>query len=194
MEVSRLLMRDTTIHKYFPKCITRPECDCFDDLQNNTNSDDVNLYINQSINLLEKYLYLIKIHHNKESIVEVVYMVKIPTIILKSSIHFIANTKKIFEKMLPKDKKCNIDFPNKPITVNQYLHYIGLFCSFNKFVIEMMYYDYSKISIEYLKNILEVHLELLFIFEQFLKIQKYGYSFASETVFGSKNFIQLYWI
>ena len=52
MEVSRLLMRDTTIHKFFPKCITRPECDCFDDLQNIVNLDDFNSFINQSINLL----------------------------------------------------------------------------------------------------------------------------------------------
>jgi hypothetical protein len=52
MEFSCLHMKDTTIHKSFPKCITRPECDCFNDLQNIVNSDDLNLYINQSINLL----------------------------------------------------------------------------------------------------------------------------------------------
>jgi hypothetical protein len=46
---------------------------------------------------------------------------------------------------------------------------------------------------EYLKNILEVHLELIFIFQQFQKLQKFGYTYSSETTFGSKNCIQLYW-
>lgn len=194
MDISRLLIKETSIHKHFPKCITNPDCDCFVDFHKKQPlSNENEVYIIQVVNILEESLYLIKIHQNKEAIVEVIYMVKTPISAIRSSIRFMINTKKKIEKLLPKDKKCFIDFPNKPVTVAKYLQYVELFCNYHLFIIDMMYFNTSKVSMEYLRNILEVHLELIFIFEQFLKLQKYGYSYTSETSFGSKNCIQLYW-
>jgi hypothetical protein len=194
MDLSRLLLKESTIHKYFPKCITKSDCDCFEEFQKYLPTAIGNeLYIIQCIELLEQALYLIKIHQNKEAIVEVVYTVKINMSIVKASIQFLSITKKKMEKLIPKETKCFIDFPNKPVSILTYLKYVELFCNYHVFVMNMIYYNSSKISVEYLKNILEVHLELIFIFQQFQKLQKYGYTFSSETTFGSKNCIQLYW-
>jgi hypothetical protein len=194
MDISRLLIKEASIHKHFPKCITKPDCDCFVDFFKQLPiSNENEVYIIQSIDILEHSLYMIKVHQNKEAIVEVIYMVKIPISSIRSAVHFMITTKKKIDKLLPKDKKCYIDFPNKPITVSKYLQYVELFCNYHLFIIDMMYFNTSKIPMEYLRNILEVHMELIFIFEQFLKLQKYGYSYTSETNFGSKNCIQLYW-
>jgi hypothetical protein len=138
-------------------------------------------------------MYLVKIHQNKETIVEIIYTVKVSIDSIRSTIQFLLTTKKKLEKVLPKNQTCYIDFPNKPISVLQYIEYIDLFCNYHFFIINMMYYNNSKLSIEYLKNILEVHLELIFIFQQFQKLNKFGYTYSSETTFGSKNCIQLYW-
>lgn len=194
MELSRLLIKETNIHKLFPKCITKPDCNCLEDFQKLiptfTNED---FYISQCIDFLEENLHVLKIHQNKESIVEVFYTVKISVRVIKSAIQFLANTKKIFHKWISKDRKCFIDFPNKPITINQYLHYVDLFCTYNNYVLEMMYCDDSKILMDYFRNMLDIHLELLFIFQQFRKLQSFGYTFVTETKLGSKNCIQLYW-
>jgi hypothetical protein len=194
MDISRLLSKESSFHKLFPKCITRSDCDCFEEIQKNLPTATGNdLYIIQCIELLEQSMYLIKIHQNKETIVEIVYTVKVTIDSIKSTIQFLLATKKKLEKVLPKDQRCYIDFPSKPVTIHQYLQYVDLFCNYHFFIINMMYYNNSKLSMEYLKNILEVHLELIFIFQQFQKLQKLGYTYSSETTFGSKNCIQLYW-
>jgi hypothetical protein len=51
----------------------------------------------------------------------------------------------------------------------------------------------SKIYIDTLKVLLEIHMELLFVFEQYQRMKKFGYTFASETSFGTKNMIQLFY-
>lgn len=194
MDISRFLLKESSIHKLFPKCITRSDCDCFEELNKNLPTATGNeTYILQCIELLEQSMYLIKIHQNKETIVEIIYTVKVSMNTIRSSIQFLLTTKKKLEKVLPKDKRCFIDFPSKPVSVFQYLQYVDIFCNYHFFIIDMMYYNNSKLSIEYLRNILEVHLELIFIFQQFQKLHKFGYTYSSETTFGSKNCIQLYW-
>jgi hypothetical protein len=194
MDISRLLSKESSIHKLFPKCITRSDCDCFEEVQKNFPTATGNdLYIIQCIELLEQSMYLVKIHQNKETIVEIIYTVKVSINAIRSTIQFLLTTKKKLEKVLPNDRRCYIDFPSKPVSVLKYLQYVDLFCNYHFFIIDMMYYNNSKLSIDYLKNILEVHLELIFIFQQFQKLQKFGYTSSSETTFGSKNCIQLYW-
>jgi hypothetical protein len=64
MDVSQLLLKESSIHKLFLKCITRSDCDCFEEVQKNLPT--ATGYIIQCIELLEQSMYMIKIHQNKE--------------------------------------------------------------------------------------------------------------------------------
>jgi len=86
-----------------------------------------------------------------------------------------------------------IDFPNKSIAIPEYLQTVLLYCNYLENIIEILLNPESKINVTSLKSLLESHLELLFIFEQYLRYKKYGYTYISETNFGNINYFQLFY-
>jgi hypothetical protein len=182
------------LNKQLPSCMTRPECQCFEVLLKFINIEsNVDLYISQSMEQLEYYMYLVQIHQNKETVVEIPYTAKVDAKILKKMIFFMNITRKSFLDILGNDKFCYIDFPNKSVQVLQYLNYVNSYCNYVDTIIETMLLPTSKIHVNTLKMILEIHIELLFIFEQYQRLKRFGYSFSSETKYGAKNMIQLFY-
>lgn len=185
--------RNIWLHKQLPPCMIKPECQCFEVLLTFISVDsDVDVYISQSINQIENYIYLVRVHQNKEATVSVPYNCKVSARILKKMISLINLTRKIFNGVAGNDKQCYIDFTLKSVLVSQYLNHINSYCNYIDNVIDIMLLPSSKIFIDTLRIILEIHMELLFIFEQYQRIIKFGYSYASETNFGTKNMIQLF--
>lgn len=194
MDLSNIFSKNVWLHKQLPTCMTRPECQCFEVLLKFINVDlNVDLYISQSIDQLEHYFYLVQIHQNKEAVVEVLHTTKVSAKILKKMISFINITRKNFLGVVKNDAYCYIDFPNKSVSILQYLNYINTYCIYVDSIIDTMLMPTSKIHINTLKLIIEIHMELLFIFQQYQRITKFGYTFASETNFGTKNMIQLFY-
>lgn len=188
-----LFSRNIWLHKQLPSCMTRSECQCFDVLLTFITVDsDVDVYISQTINQIENYMHLVRIHQNKEASVSIPYSIKVGARILKKMSSLINLTRKIFHGIAGNDKQCYIDFPLKSVLVSQYLNYVNSYCNYIENIIDIMLLPSSKIYIDTIRIVLEIHLELLFIFEQYQRINKFGYTYASETNFGTKNMIQLF--
>ena len=194
MDHSVLFSKNLWLHKQMPSCMTKPECQCFEVLLKYINADpNLDIYISQSIDQLEGYIYLVRIHQNKEAVIEIPYATKVSARVLKKMISFINITRKMFIGAAGNDAFCHIDFPIKSVTVLQYLGYINSYCNYVDAIIDTMLLPTSKIYVDTLRFILEIHIELLFIFEQYQRMKKFGYTFASETSFGTKNMIQLFY-
>ena len=193
MEISNLLLKETAIHKHFPPCMTQPECCCFE-LQDRSISteSEANLYIEQTINQIELYINIAKTHLNKDAVVEIPYASKTSADIFKKMVHSYQHTRRVFQKDIQNDKRCYIDFPNKPVQVRKYLYSISLFCDYFENIIETLLNPSSKLTISSLKTLLDSHLELLFIFEQYQRVKKLGYTYISETKSGAINYFQLF--
>ena len=184
MEISNLLLKETAIHKHFPPCMTQPECCCFElQYRSISTESEVNLYIEQTINQIELYINIAKTHLNKDAVVEIPYVSKTSADIFKKMVHSYQQTRRVFQKDIQNDKRCYIDFPNKPVQVRKYLYSISLFCDYFENIIETLLNPNSKLTISSLKTLLDSHLELLFIFEQYQRVKKLGYTYISETKF-----------
>ena len=194
MDHTVLFSKNLWLHKQIPLCMTKPECQCFEVLLKYINADlNPDDYILQSIEQIEKFIYLVRIHQNKEAVIEIPYAIKVEARILKKMISYIHISRKMFVKTSGNDTFCYIDFPIRSVQILQYLNYIDTYCNYVDTIITSMLLPSSKIYIDTLKVLLEIHMELLFVFEQYQRMKKFGYTFASETSFGTKNMIQLFY-
>ena len=174
--------------------MTKPDCNCFEIHYKNISKEfDCYTYIHQTMNQIEFYIHLCKLHLNKDSIVEMPYVSKTSAKIFRKMIHSMNVTRRNFYRNAFTEKNCYIDFPNKSIAIPEYLQTVLLYCNYLENIIEILLNPESKINVTSLKSLLESHLELLFIFEQYLRYKKYGYTYISETNFGNINYFQLFY-
>lgn len=196
MDFFNFEQKESILNKQLPNCMSKPYCNCFNDLlQLKIPNEDPNLYVFQSINQIEYFIHLAEIHRNKECVIEVFYSSKISALELRRVVHFMSETRRKFHLLVQSEKKdCFIDFPNKSIPVKRYLGFVSLYCSCLDSMIEMSMYPTSEVNVLYLNQILHMHLNLLFIFEQYLNVKKYGFSFSTRTISGTNNCFQLFFL
>lgn len=195
MDFFNFAHQDSTLNKKLPYCINKSYCDCFEEatrfgLSNGT----FELHILQSINQTEYFIHLTETHKNKECLLEVPNPTKISAFVFRRIIHFIDVTRRKFQILSSSDKNCHIDFPIKSVAIEKYLTCISLYCSCLDVTIETILNPNSEVNINFLKQVLQLHLDLLFIFQQYLNLKNHGYTFSMRTNAGTNNNFQLFYL
>lgn len=184
---------ETSLVQQLPNCITRPVCNCFESFkQLNIAKCDKDTYISKSIEQVEYFIHVTKVHHNKETIIELPYTCKVPARIIRRMVYFMNYTRRKFHLEVQSDNTVYIDFPSKSIQITQYLHHLFMYHIYLDSVITILLSPESELNIKSLGEILKIHLELLFIFQQYCNLKKYGFTFATITRNGTTNQYQLF--
>jgi len=182
--------------KQFPPCMTSPDCSCFKEIskQDIPRTSDIDSYVWQSINQVESFIRITWTHTNKDSIIEhPFFTTKVTVRLFKKIVSHIQQTRRFFLRYILEKKSCFIDFHNKSVTVSQYLQFVTAYCNYINVILDVMLHPTSKLNVSSFKSILEVHLEILFIFEQYQRMEKFGHSYSSETPAGTFNYFQLFY-
>ncbi len=187
--------QDLRLFQQFPSCMTKPICNCFEEITSfNFPDGDSEFYISQSIDQIEYFIHLINIHQNKERIIEVRYTVKTTAYIFRRMVYFMNTTRRKFASTYESRKLCYVDFTTKCVPVLQYLKHIFLYYIYLDGMLEIMTFPDSKLNVSSLKELLLIHLELLFIFEQYLNLLTFGYTFSKQSLAGTNNHYQLFYV
>lgn len=177
-----------------PICMSKSTCDCFEELWKFEFPDETSdCYVFQTINQIEYFIHLVIIHQNKERVIEIPISITTPALIVRRMVYFINLTRRKFAAKTFTDQICYIDFTTKCVPLPQYLRLILLQYVQTDATLEIMFYPDSELNIVCLKRILQAHLDLLFIFEQYLNLKRYGYTYSTKTIFGTVNHFQLFY-
>lgn len=195
MDLLNFTQREVSLNEKLPYCMGKSSCDCFEEASRyDIFYGTLESYILQSINQTEYFIHQTEIHKNKECLTEIPNSSKISAFVFRRMVHFINVTIRKFNSIITSEEKCYIDFPIKSVLVVQYLKCLSLYCSCLDSTIEIILNPNSEVNVNFLKQILQLHLDLLFIFQQFLNLKTYGYTFSMKTNAGSNNNFQLFYL
>lgn len=193
MTTTNFLHQCPPANQQLPNCMIHPYCHCFDVMNSfKFNNGGLESYIIESIDQLEYFIHVIEIHQNKENVIEIPYMCKITAQIFRRMLYFLNFTRRKFQTFAKGDQHLYIDFPHKSIQVLQYLHYLVLYYNYLDSTIEILLHPNSELNISSLKEVLFIHLELLFVFQQFINFKRFGFSFCTRTKYGKENRYQIF--
>lgn len=186
---------ETSLSQRLPVCMSKSNCYCFEELCKFEFPDVTSdCYIYQSINQIEYFIHIVTTHQNKERVIEIPITITTSALIARRMVYFINLTRRKFASKASNDRNCYIDFTEKSVSLSQYLRLSFLQYIQTDAMLDIMFFPDSEISIISLRHILQTHLELLFIFEQYLNLKRYGYTFSTRTSFGSINHFQLFYV
>jgi len=84
--------------KYFPPCLSKPACHCFNKLLGfDTHFTSAKEYIQKAKINLEKYINVVKLHENKDGVVDSPVLTKVCANIVKSMIYYL-DLNSLFER------------------------------------------------------------------------------------------------
>ncbi len=194
MDYINHIHHNPTSRQQFPICMTKSVCSCFEELRNcDLSEDDSDPYIIQSIDQIEQFIHLVNIHYNKECVIEMPYSTKTTALVVRRMVHFMNQTRKKFSIQAHSERICYIDFIDKCVPVNQYLRFIFLHYIYLDSLFDVMMNPDSEMSLAYLRQLLQLHLDLLFIFQQYINLKRYGFSYSTKTMMGTVNRFSLFY-
>jgi len=179
------------IGKGYIGCFLKSDCKCLEEMPLfNFHGEN---YSQNSKKHVEMFLIQCQKHYEKEYFSQNLIPMEVSAYLVRWNLIFLKETVSRFEAYISNIKNVFIDFPGKSISLLNYIQHVKNYHKFVDNMVEISMYPYSKISVFQLKNILEIHLELLMIFEQFVNLLAVGYSHSVKSNYGIVNLYNLFY-
>lgn len=171
--------------KYFPVCMGKEHCMCFDTLLGYDGSfSSMSDYIKKTKKTLDSYTLLVDLHDNKDKIVEYYKTTKVSANVIRTMLYYLDLTRTHFQRETNGRINYKIELSVKSVYLNEFLRYYEqLRCCWDM-MLSTFYYSDTDMEVSYLKDLLYHHHKLINIFEQFEERTCHG---KGETIVGSFN-------
>lgn len=154
--------------KYFPQCLSKPACQCFNELLTfDAYFKSSKEYIQKAKTNLEKYINIAKLHENKDVVVDSPIQTVVSGNIVKSMIYYLNLSRIHFLRETKERHNFKIDVGIKSVSLSEFLRYFEEIHNCWDMMMNFFCFLDSELNMMYLKEIFKQHQELILVFEQF---------------------------
>lgn len=178
-----------------PACITNSRCECFNELLSYRNELQDENYLSTIQTHLGRYMKICDEHMNKGHVTGHAFTPTIKAWIYREMIQFTCTTLRWMKtESFLKFGVIMIDYPNKGLKLNEYIKCTENFLECLDLRIVTLASPDTNWILDELKSILKLHYEIVSVFEQLTNLITFNETFVSESVYGIKNNIHMYYL
>jgi hypothetical protein len=156
--------------KQYPSCLQKFPCKCFEELLNfDYYFVDSENYIRKVKQQLEFFLYMIKLHMNKEDFVQTPEFTKVFAFIIRNAIYHANLTRFYLQEQVNTygQESCRILLTSKDIFMSRFLDCFEQLYNVWDSSLVLFFNPSSELPMKSLKSVLDTHYDLIQIYEKF---------------------------